>query len=136
MNQPSSTLSEYSNMTAPAKTEPKMNPNKKDLHVVELLQKSIRTRNPCLDFSYERLGDAGAMFLARRKDLSHVTQLNLSWNELTSKGLEDLAQCRSLGSLTTLILDSNEIGDEGALAIAESKTLGEFKSSNIDQKPG
>ena len=113
-------------MTALAKTEPKMNPNKKDLHVVELLQKSIATGNPCLDFSYERLGDAGAMFLARMKDLSHVTQLNLSWNELTSKGLEALAQCNSLGSLTTLILDANEIGDEGALAIAESKTLGEL----------
>ena len=114
-------------MTALAKTESKMNPNKKDLYVVELLQKSIRTGNPCLDFSYERLGDAGAMFLARMKDLSHVTQLNLSWNELTSKGLEALAQCNSLGSLTTLILDSNEIGDEGALAIAESKTLENLK---------
>ena len=63
MNRPSSTLSEYSNMTALAKTESKMNPNKKDLHVVELLQKSIATGNPCLDFSYERLGDAGAIFL-------------------------------------------------------------------------
>ncbi|MBT5793546.1 MAG: hypothetical protein HOI10_01600, partial [Deltaproteobacteria bacterium] len=83
-------------MMALAKTEPKMNSNKKDLHVVELLQKSIGTGNPCLDFSYERLGDAGAMFLARRKDLSHVTQLNLSWNELTSKSLEALAQCSSL----------------------------------------
>ena len=75
-------------MTALAKTESKMNPNKKDLYVVELLKKSLATGNPCLDFSYERLEDAGAMFLARMKDLSHVTQLNLSWNEITSKGVE------------------------------------------------
>ena len=104
--------------------------------LLSCFKKVSATGNPCLDFSYERLGDAGAMFLARRKDLSHVTQLNLSWNELTSKGLEALAQCNSLGSLTTLILDANEIGDEGALAIAESKTLGEFKNSNINQKSG
>ena len=85
MNQPSSPRSEYSNMTALPKTDPKMNPNKNDLRVVELLQKSIATGNSCLDFSYERLGDAGALFLARMKDLSHLTQLNLSWNELTGK---------------------------------------------------
>ena len=114
-------------MTALTKTEPKMNTSKKNLHIVELLQKSIITRNPCLDFSFERLGDAGAMLLARMKDLSHVTQLNLSWNELTNKGVDALAKCNSLSSLTTLILDSNKIGDEGALAIAESKTLGNLR---------
>ncbi|SVD48249.1 uncharacterized protein METZ01_LOCUS401103, partial [marine metagenome] len=60
-----------------------MNSNKNGLRVTELLGRSIRTGNPCLDLSYERLGDAGAIFLTRMKDLSHVTQLNLSWNELT-----------------------------------------------------
>ena len=72
-----------------------MEPNKNDLHIVSLLQKSVATGNPCLDLSYERLGDAGVLFLARTKDLSHLTQLDLSFNELTCKGVEALAQCDS-----------------------------------------
>ncbi len=93
-----------------------MEPNKSDLHTVDLLRKTIATGSPCLDLSYERLGDAGILFLARMKDLSHVTQLDLSWNELTCKGVEALANCDSLTSLTTLILDANEIGNDGVLA--------------------
>ena len=60
-----------------------MNTNKKDLYIIDLLKKSIATGNPCLDLSYERLGDAGILLLSRMHDLSHLTQLNLSWNELT-----------------------------------------------------
>ena len=104
-----------------------MNTNKKDLYIIDLLKKSIATGNPCLDLSYERLGDAGVFFLSRMHDLSHLTQLNLSWNELTDKGIEALAQCSSLTNLTILTLDANKIGDDGLHAIAISKTLGSLK---------
>ena len=98
-----------------------MNTNKKDLYIIDLLKKSIATGDPCLDLSYERLGDAGILLLSRMHDLSHLTQLNLSWNELTSKGVVALAQCGSLTNLTVLTLDANKIGDDGLHAIAESK---------------
>ena len=86
-----------------------MNPSNNDLRIVDLLQQSVSTGNPCLDLSYERLGDISILFLTRMKDLSHLTQLNLSWNELTCRGVEALAKCDSLTGLITLILDANKI---------------------------
>ena len=106
MNRASSIVFQFLNMIILPKADLKMKPNKRDLYVVDLLRKSVATGNPCLDLSYERLGDAGVLFLVRMKDLSHLTQLNLSWNELTCKGVEALAQCDSLAGLTTLILDA------------------------------
>ena len=108
-----------------------MKPIKNDLRIIDLLQRSVATGNPCLDLSYERLGDIGVLFLTRMKDLSHLTELNLSWNELTNKGIEALAQCRSLNGLTTLILDANEIEYDQVLMIDADNVL-TVKSNPLD----
>ena len=67
-----------------------------DQHILDTIQEKLGWQSPSLDLSYERLGDVGVTFLARKSDLSHVRVLNLSWNEISDAGL------RALGGLPDL----------------------------------
>ena len=64
-----------------------MQPEIKDLNFIETLNDRLIRKDPVLDLSYDRMGDAGIIFLCRNKDLSHVQKLDLSWNEITDAGL-------------------------------------------------
>ena len=83
--------------------------NKESNFIINLNKQLVR-KDPVLDLSYERMGDAGISFICQSKDLSHVRQLDLSWNEISDTGLKKLAACESLTDLSHLILNSNEIG--------------------------
>ena len=60
------------------------------------LNNQLVRKDPVLNLSYERMGDAGIAFICQSKDLSHVKQLDLSWNEITDTGMKRLAACSSL----------------------------------------
>ena len=100
-----------------------MRPENKDLNFIQTLNKKLTRKDPVLDLAYDRMGDAGIVFLCRNKDLSHVQKLDLSWNEITDEGLGVLAGSGSLAGLKHLILNANQIGDEGAKSLAVSKNL-------------
>ena len=87
-----------------------MNTRERDLYIVKLLGEKVEGKDSSLNLSYERLGDSGVAFLARAKNLSHVTHLDLSWNEITDVGVQELAKATSLTNLLSLNLDSNRIG--------------------------
>ncbi|MDH5790218.1 MAG: hypothetical protein OEZ27_06465, partial [Nitrospinota bacterium] len=94
-------------------------PSKNDeQRILDALQEKLGWQSPDLDLSYDRLGDVGVTFLARKFNLSHVRMLNLSWNEISDVGLKALAACTTLSNLTHLHLDSNRIGDAGAQTLA------------------
>ena len=98
-----------------------MRPENKDLNFIRTLSEKLIRKDSVLDLAYERMGDAGIVFLCRNKDLSHVQKLDLSWNEITDEGLGVLAGSGSLAGLKHLILNANQIGDEGAVNLAVSK---------------
>jgi Leucine-rich repeat (LRR) protein len=95
----------------------------KESNFILNLNKQLVRKDPVLDLSYERMGDAGIIFICQSKNLSHVRELDLSWNKISDLGLQKLADCNSLTSLTHLILNSNEIADGGAQSLSESENL-------------
>ena len=103
----------------------------KESNFILNLNKQLVRKDPVLDLSYERMGDAGITFICQSKNLSHVRELDLSWNEISDLGLQKLAGCNSLTELTRLILNSNEISDGGAQSLSASKNLPKLKLSLI-----
>ena len=83
-----------------------MHPENKDLNFIQTLNDKLIRKDSFLDLSYERMGNAGIVFLCRIKDLSHVKKLDLSWNEISDEGLCVLANSNSLTGLTHLVLNS------------------------------
>ena len=108
-----------------------MRPENKDLNFIRTLNDKLNRKDSILDLAYERMGDAGIVFLCRNKDLSHVQKLDLSWNEITDEGLGVLAGSGSLAGLKHLILNANQIGDEGAVNLAVSKNLPNLESVEL-----
>ena len=80
----------------------------KEANFIRNLNKQLVRKDPVLNLSYERMGDAGIVFICESKDLSHVRELDLSWNEISDKGLQKLTSCNSLQNLNHLILNSNQ----------------------------
>ena len=99
--------------------------------ILNAIREKLGWQAASLDLSYDRLGDLGVIYLARKCDLSHVRVLNLSWNEISDAGVRTLADCPTLKHLTHLHLDSNAIGDAGAQALADSPHLGRVKLIKI-----
>ena len=95
----------------------------KESNFIQNLNNQLVRKDPVLNLSYERMGDAGIAFICQAKDLSHVKQLDLSWNEISDIGLDKLAACKSLISLTHLILNSNKIGDTGVVTLSDTEFL-------------
>ena len=83
----------------------------KESNFIQNLNNQLVRKDPVLNLSYERMGDAGIAFICQSKNLSHVQQLNLSWNEISDIGLDKLATCKSLTNLIHLNLNSNKIAD-------------------------
>ena len=77
----------------------------KESNFIRNLNKQLVRKDPVLNLSYERMGDAGITFICQSKDLSHVRELNLSWNEISDTGLKKLAACEALTYLGHLILN-------------------------------
>ena len=96
---------------------PTINKIDKEANFIRNLNKQLVRKDPVLNLSYERMGDAGIIFICQSKDLSHVRELDLSWNEISDKGLQKLSSCNSLKNLNRLILNSNEITDSGAQSL-------------------
>ena len=71
----------------------------KDLNFIRILNEKLTRKDSVLDLAYERMGDAGIVFLCRNRDLSHVQKLDLSWNEITDEGLTVLTKSGSLAGL-------------------------------------
>ena len=95
----------------------------KESNFILNLNKQLVRKDPVLDLSYERMGDAGIAFICQSKNLSHVKQLDLSWNKISDVGIKRLAACTSLTNLSLLVLSSNDIADEGAKSLATSDNL-------------
>ena len=66
--------------------------NKESNFIRNLNQQLVR-KDPVLNLSYERMGDAGIAFICQSKNLYHVKELDLSWNEISDLGLQKLADC-------------------------------------------
>ena len=71
----------------------------KESNFIQNLNNQLVRKDPVLNLSYERMGDAGIAFICQSKDLSHVKQLDLSWNEISDNGLQKLASYNSLKNL-------------------------------------
>lgn len=75
-----------------------------------------------LELSLAGLGPEGAIGLAAAP-LTRLTRLNLHNNKVGDRGAVALARSPHLRGLRSLDLSGNEIADEGAYALAESSTL-------------
>jgi len=73
-----------------------------------------------LDFSDDRLGDAGVRILAQSPFLTQLEGLNLTHCGIGDLGALALASSPYLGRLRELFLDFNNISDSGAGALAAS----------------
>lgn len=80
-------------------------------------------RAPFLDFSGNRLGDAGARRLAGSPHVAGVRELNLSSTGIGDDGAAALAAANHFHHLSELYLGNNRIGDAGARALAGSTAL-------------
>ena len=87
---------------------PTINKINKEANFIRNLNTQLVRKDAVLNLSYERMGDAGIVFICQSKDLSHVRELDLSWNEISDNGLQKLAGYNSLKNLTRLILNSNK----------------------------
>jgi uncharacterized protein (TIGR02996 family) len=97
-------------------------------HVEQLADCRHVGRAPFLDFSGNRLGDAGINRLAGSSNLAGIRGLNLSSTGIGDDGALALAGAGQLANLEELYLSNNRIGDVGAGALAGASQLGRLNA--------
>ena len=75
-----------------------------------------------------KLGDAGAIALAKTPNLKNLKVLNLSQNMIGDEGAKAIGVSSHLSGLTHLYIGRNTFSPEGAKAIHQTKTLTQLKT--------
>jgi uncharacterized protein (TIGR02996 family) len=92
-------------------------------HLESLADSPYLGRTPFIDFSGNRLGDAGIRILTRSPNLSGIRGLNLSSTGIGDDAVLALVSSSHLANLSELYLGNNRISDTGARALAGSTRL-------------
>jgi hypothetical protein len=73
-----------------------------------------------LILSFNEIGDAGAIELAKALPVTHVHTLDLNYNQIGAAGARELAKALPATHVHTLDLSWNQIGDAGAIELAKA----------------